>query len=260
MTTFLLSNFAIDSAELKPEHEAWLMNAHIEGMFENCEIQIVGYASRSGPAAENEALGLQRAQQVRASFANYDPALITETSSDGETKSPAGDNTECAVDRAVKIIVSPLRQDAAFAEGERVNGRDRDGPLPNGFHLRPCPPNWVLYEREKASPEFRRFMREKGLEEAAAATTNLVALGGASRAGGAAAVEGANLGFASPSAQGGAARNLGIEDPKVRALNERIWTAWLYERARAGYGFDEQYRVIDKFGRVHDTWWQERMR
>lgn len=262
MRRVVMANFAVDSAALKPEHEEWLLNAHLDGSFDAVRIDIVGYASRSGPLEENAALSMQRARAIHAAInpGGFDPPIEVNLSGQGESQSPAADGTECAADRAVEMMISPAPQSAGEFEPDEVVGRERDGPLLEGFHLRPCPPTWMLHTREADDAILRAvaaFVESAAVSEA---TLNMAA--GASPGRGAAAellTQGVNAGQASMSVTGGRAGTLGVEDPRIRALNQKIWTDYSHRLAERGLGFDKDYWLIDRNGVVVDDWWHDRI-
>jgi hypothetical protein len=105
----VMSNFDIDGADVKPEHQTFLRTRVIPimvGPAARCWLQ--GSASRSGPDAHNQALSERRANAVQAFLvANGVQASRINASAVGESQAnPA--RLENAPDRAVAVLAAPL--------------------------------------------------------------------------------------------------------------------------------------------------------
>jgi hypothetical protein len=105
----IMSNFDIDGADVKREHQTFLRSRVIPimvGPAARCWLQ--GSASRSGPDAYNQALSQRRADAVKLFLvANGVAASRINVSAIGEREaSPA--HLEFAPDRAVAVLAAPL--------------------------------------------------------------------------------------------------------------------------------------------------------
>lgn len=107
-TRLLLWNFAVGSADIKPEHQAFLTSAMNLWIGEPVSIGIEGATSRTGSETRNSTLSEHRAQAVAAVLERMG-FEIDSTSGAGEHD--AGDTSnpqQMAMERAVTIHVTPL--------------------------------------------------------------------------------------------------------------------------------------------------------
>lgn len=111
-TNVLLCDYDIDGDELKSAHRDWLEQQVIEpyglskssSMLGMMSITIEGRTSRTGSDRYNLALSQKRAVRVQAYLKNkVNSQIILSPRSRGESLSSYADNTEYAIDRAVRV-------------------------------------------------------------------------------------------------------------------------------------------------------------
>lgn len=105
---WLLWNFGVGSAAVKPQHAPAFEQIAAEFAAAPGNLQILGLASASGSVTRNVHLSMARAQSVKAMLSVFDirPALTTVTWSGG--RMPRTDPEDAARDRAVLVRI-PLR-------------------------------------------------------------------------------------------------------------------------------------------------------
>lgn len=77
---------------------------------------------------------------------------------------------------------------------------------------------------------------------------------------------GASAGAKLPGSMAGGALTGGTKmamnggDHSEAAILQRKWDEYLIHLAHFGFGLDPQYRIVDKAGKVVDTWWYDNLR
>ncbi len=272
-----LANFGINQAGLKREHVLELITAQAHGWFTDVRQvtidthvkrirkkfeefrldpveTIIGSASRSGPDYENDGLALKRAERVRAALAlgGEVPVMLEAQTEEGML---VPDGLECGANRAVRIEVLIQAPEVAFEADDVEVTRPAPplkGGLAHGFDVRPMPPEGVM----------RMALRERLDDPAWTSAVDDAHFLGASAAGmNLAGVQGApgKAGRLADAAINGAIGSMTTREETETGLFRQAWVFYLSNLDAAGFGFDPDYRLVDRRGEVVDTWWRDRV-
>lgn len=250
-----LANFGINQAGLKREHILDLITAQAHGWFTDVrQVTIIGSASRSGPDYENDALALKRAERVRAALALGGEVPVT-LEAQTEEGMLVPDGLECGANRAVRIEVLIQPPEVTFEVDDVEVTRPAPplkGGLTHGFDVRPMPPEGVM----------RIALRERLDDPAWTSAVDDAHFLGASAAGmNLAGVQGApgKAGRLADAAINGAMGSTTTRQDTETGLFRQAWVFYLSNLDAVGYGFDPDYRLVDRRGEVVDTWWCDRV-
>ena len=112
---FLIMNFAVGQAPLKPEHEKFLLETVYFGTLTSdpmAKIVIVGHADSTGRKRFNQQLSSKRAKAVETSLLGFNRHLRIESTTGKGVDEPIADNGSVfgrARNRAVEILVTPWK-------------------------------------------------------------------------------------------------------------------------------------------------------
>jgi outer membrane protein OmpA-like peptidoglycan-associated protein len=118
---FLIMNFAINSAQLKPEHKEYLDKIYYGVLAADpmAKITIIGHASRTGSLWFNKRLSRERAKSVREFYKDYMRADRFKKVVGKGYAEPIADNKAVdgrAKNRRVEIIVTPWKPEKPIPE------------------------------------------------------------------------------------------------------------------------------------------------